>query len=289
MKKKVIFSTKGQRADIGDITIYRILANRYANKVGSFVFLDHVAPKLQAQPNNNGTGAHPHRGIATLTYVIDGEVEHLDSIGNRQRVHSGGIQWMKAGNGIIHDESLSYDSKHESKLIHAFQFWINLPSDIKAQKPEYLAIQGNDVPVKEFDDNGGWLKVILGQYDGLASEIPNYLPQFLYHVHLEPGKQFVHEFDSNLEVAAFLPSQNITVNDTLFNAGEILLFDKENGSIEIRNTLTEAVDILLFGGEEYIETIVAEGPFVMNTQSGIAEAYKDFYAGKYGTIKINRQ
>ena len=252
------------------------------------MFLDHVAPKIQTQPNNNGTGAHPHRGIATLTYVIDGEVEHFDSIGNRQKVHSGGIQWMKAGNGIIHNESLSYDSKNTSKRIHAFQFWINLPADIKAQKPEYLAIQGNDVPVKELPDNNGWLKVIVGQYAGLASQIPNYLPQFIYHLHLEPGKQFLFEFDSDFEVAAFLPSQNVTVNDTRFNAGEFILFDKEKGSVVINNTLTEAIDILLFGGEAYTEPIVAEGPFVMNTQSGIAEAYKDFYAGKYGTIKVHK-
>jgi len=284
MKKKSIFSTKGQRADIGDITIYRILANRYANKVGSFVFLDHVAPKIQARPNNSGTGAHPHRGIATLTYVIDGEVEHFDSLGNRQRVHSGGIQWMKAGNGIVHDESLSYDSNNDSKLIHGFQFWINLPSEIKAQKPEYLAIQANNVPVKELDDNGGWLKVIVGQYETLASKIPNYLTQFIYHVHLEPQKKLSLDFESNLEVAAFLPSQEVTINDTRFNAGEFVLFDKGNGSIELSNTLNEAVDILLFGGEEYTETIVAEGPFVMNTQLGIAEAYKDYYAGNYGVI-----
>ena len=118
MKKKISFSTQGQRADIGDLVIYRLLANRYADAVGPFVFLDHIVPKTQTKVHKEGTGAHPHRGIATLTYILNGEDEHFDSAGNYAMVHSGGVQWMNAGNGIIHDETLNYDSK----LTHAFQF-----------------------------------------------------------------------------------------------------------------------------------------------------------------------
>jgi redox-sensitive bicupin YhaK (pirin superfamily) len=111
MKKKTSFSTKGQRADIGDLTIYRILANRYADAVGPFVFLDHLVPQIPSSSIKRGTGAHPHRGIATLSYIIEGEDEHFDSAGNYAKVYSGGIQWMKAGNGIIHDETLNIDSQ----------------------------------------------------------------------------------------------------------------------------------------------------------------------------------
>lgn len=285
MKKKTSFSTKGQRADIGNITIYRMLANRYADKVGSFVFLDHVAPKTQTGPKNTGTGAHPHRGIATLTYVLDGEVEHFDSRGNHQKVHSGGIQWMKAGNGIIHDETLNADSRVGNNLIHAFQFWINLPSKIKAEEPEYLAIQSNEVPRTNFPDDAGWLKVIVGNYLDLDSKIPNYLVQFLYHIHLEAGKNFTLTFGDAIEVAAFLPNRNAVLNDLEFQAGEFVEFDRIAGEVTIENNGHEATDIILFGGEPYNETVAAEGPFVMNTQFEIAEAYRDFYAGKYGFIK----
>ena len=89
MKKKTSFSTKGQRADIGDLTIYRILPNRYANAVGPFVFLDHIIPRLNPAVMNSGTGAHPHRGIATLSYILEGEDEHYDSAGNYAKVYSG--------------------------------------------------------------------------------------------------------------------------------------------------------------------------------------------------------
>lgn len=284
MKKKIIFSAKGQRADIGKIPIYRILENRYADKVASFVLLDHIPPKIHKVPNNSGTGAHPHRGIATLTYVINGQVEHFDSRGNHQLVHSGGIQWMKAGNGIIHEERLNYDSKTDSKLTHAFQFWINLPSKIKAENPEYLAIQADDVPLNKLEDQSGWLKVIVGEFKGLHSEIPNYLEQFLYHIHLEPGKQFSLEIENKIEVAAFLPIHKAVLNGIRFDAGEFIAFDTEQGTIEILNTTDQAIDVLLFGGETYTEPIKAEGPFVMNTTTEIAEAYRDFYIGIYGAI-----
>jgi redox-sensitive bicupin YhaK (pirin superfamily) len=284
MKKKTSFSTKGQSADIGNITIYRILANRYADKVGSFVFLDHVAPKYNIEVNNDGTGAHPHRGIATLTYVLDGEVEHFDSRGNHQKVHSGGIQWMKAGNGIIHDETLNIDSKSDNNLIHAFQFWINLPSKIKAEEPEYLAIQAKDVPIEKLADDKSWIKVIVGSYHDLDSTIPNYLEQFLYHIHLEAGKNFTISFSEGIEVAAFLPNSKAILNDVEFQSGEFVEFDRAAGEITIENNGHEATDIILFGGESYTEPIAAEGPFVMNSRSEIANAYQDFYDGKYGMI-----
>ncbi|MEA5427699.1 pirin family protein [Arcicella lustrica] len=285
MKKKTSFSTKGSSADLGPLSISRMLPNRYADKVGPFVFLDYVAPAIKETITKNGMGAHPHRGISTLTYILQGEVEHFDSAGNTGEIHSGGAQWMKAGNGIIHDENFNYDSQTDSKYIQGFQFWINLPAKNKAEKPAHIAIQANEVPEKVLSNEDGWIKVIVGNYQGLSSIIPTYSEQFLYHIHLEAGKQFSLKMEDKIEVAAFLPTQNAVLNDTEFQKGEFVEFDREAGEIELKNTSDVAIDILLFGGEEYTEPVVAEGPFVMNTQGEIADAYRDFYAGKYGKIK----
>lgn len=284
MKKGTSFSTRGHRADIGGLVISRILPNRYIDAVGPFVFLDHIVPKLQPSVMDSGTGAHPHRGIATLSYIIEGEDEHFDSAGNYAKVHSGGIQWMKAGNGIIHDETLNTDSRTGSNRTHAFQFWINLPAKNKAEKPEYLAIQGNEVPQKTLPNDDGWLKVIIGSYEDLNSIIPSYSEQFLYHIHIEAGKNFATFINEKIEVAAFLPTKNVILNNAKFQAGEFIEFDRAAGEIVIENKLKEATDVLLFGGEPYTEPIVAEGPFVMNSLSEITDAYRDFYAGKYGMI-----
>jgi len=289
MKKKSSFSTKGQRADIGDLEIYRILSNRYTDAVGPFVFLDHIAPKIQPAISKEGTGAHPHRGIATLSYILNGEDEHFDSAGNYAKVHSGGVQWMKAGNGILHDETLNYDSRSDSKLIHAFQFWINLPAAIKAERPEYRAVEGDAVPVKILPGGSGWMKVIAGSFEGLQAAIPTYSEQFLYHIQLEPGATFALEMADKTEVAAYLPTKPALLNDVRFDAGEFVEFDRKAGEIVVRNENQEACDVLLFGGEPYVEPIVAEGPFVMNSSQEIADAYRDFYNGKYGAIDYDKR
>ncbi len=285
MQKEISFSGKGQPADIGEITIHRILPNRYADAVGPFVFLDHLGPLIVSQEMKAGTGAHPHRGIATLTYLINGQSEHFDSAGNHAIVRSGGIQWMKAGNGIIHDETANPDTETGNPSIHGFQFWINLPSQIKAEQPAYMAIQANEVPRKILAENSGWIKVVLGAYENLKSKIPNYTEQFLYHLHLNGNQKFSISFSDKTEVAAFLPTQHATLNDTEFEAGEFVEFDRKTGAIVIKNTSQEAIDIFLFGGEHYNEPIIAQGPFVMNTMHEITQAYNDFYSGKYGEIK----
>jgi len=284
MRKGTSYSTKGLRADIGDLTIYRLLANRYTDAVGPFVFLDHIIPKVHISAMNSGTGGHPHRGIATLSYILEGEDEHFDSAGNYAKVYSGGVQWMKAGNGIIHDETLNVDSQNGTNRTHAFQFWINLPAKNKVEMPEYLAIQANEVPQKILTNDSGWVKVIIGNYEDLNSKIPTYSKQFLYHIRIEAGKSFTIYFDEKVEVATFLPTENVIINDVEFQAGEFIEFDRNAGEIVIENNLKVATDVILFGGEHYTEPIIAEGPFVMNSRSEIAEAYRDYYAGKYGNI-----
>jgi len=292
MKKQISFSSQGQRADIGEFRIHRMLPNRYADAVGPFVFLDHVLPTKHSPDEPlkivNGTGAHPHRGIATLTYILNGEADHHDSKGHHAKVRSGGAQWMKAGNGIIHDEVVNVDPETGDLLTHGFQFWINLPAKQKAELPEYLPVEASEVPQQNLDDNKGWIKVIVGQYKDLVSKIPNYSKQFLYHVHLEAGKQFSITTENGMEYAAFLPLHDAMINDTEFSKGEFIEFDRNEGTIEISNNDDAAIDIILFGGEKYAEPIVAQGPFVMNTQAEIAQAYRDFYEGKYGKIDYSR-
>ncbi|HMI67648.1 MAG TPA: pirin family protein [Cyclobacteriaceae bacterium] len=289
MKKQTSFSTQGRRADIGEYVINRILPNRYADAVGPFVFLDHLMPANHSpgEPIKkvNGSGAHPHRGIATLTYILNGEADHFDSRGNHSKVNSGGAQWMKAGNGIIHDEAINVDSQTNDLLTHAMQFWVNLPAKNKAELPEYLPVQAKEIPQQTLADDKGWIKVIVGEYEKLASKIPNYSEQFLYHIHLEAGKQFLITTKDKLEYAAFLPLHHATINDAEFKKGEFIEFDRKEGTIEFSNTSSDGIDIILFGGEKYAEPIVAQGPFVMNSELEIADAYRDFHAGKYGKIR----
>jgi redox-sensitive bicupin YhaK (pirin superfamily) len=290
MKKQVTLTTKGHRADVGPYKVNRILPNRYVEAVGPFVFLDHMMPEKHSLNEErhevNGTGAHPHRGIATLTYVINGEADHNDSKGHHALVRSGGAQWMKAGNGIVHDESFNVDVTTGDLLTHGMQFWINLPAKNKAEKADYLPVQANEIPKKNLAGNG-WIKVIVGEYEDLASKIPNYSKQFIYHIHIEPGKKFSLETEDRLEYAAFLPFTDAKINGDEYKQGDFIAFDNKEGMIEFTGS-NESTDVILFGGEHYNEPIVAAGPFVMNTEHEISEAYNDFYKGKYGEIEYEK-
>lgn len=278
-------SGRGQRADIGETAIYRILPNRWVRSVGPFVFLDYITPQVNNQSlQRSGTGAHPHRGIATLSYVLQGENKHFDSAGHYAKVGPGGIQWMKAGKGIIHYEALLPNPSSNSKIIQGFQFWINLPGKYKLENPEYLAIQAEDVPKKDLAHGAGWIKIMAGNYKELHSIIPEFSDQFLYHIQLNAGGQFTMETKDQCEYGLFLPDHEALINDADVSAGEFILFANDNGKIEISNPGNYIIHILTFGGAQYKEPIVAEGPFVMNSNEELAEAYQDFYLGKYGEI-----
>jgi redox-sensitive bicupin YhaK (pirin superfamily) len=288
MQKNIRFVTKGIRADVGEYTIFRIIPNVHVDAVGPFVFFDH-APLIRHEPGEarkavDGSGAHPHRGIATLTYVMNGVAEHFDSNGNHAQVRSGGAQWMKAGNGVIHDESVNPDPAENDFLTHAMQFWINLPSKQKSERPDYLPLPASDVPEYVLPGQAGMLKVIAGKYGDLVSKIPTYSGQFLYHIHLNVGGSFLVETTAGWECAAFLPLKAAMVNGREIKTGELVLFDKQGTSIDVSATGDGAADIVFFGGEPYTEATVAKGPFVMNTEREIVNAYTDYHLGKYGKI-----
>lgn len=279
---------QGKRADIGNYKIDRIIPNRFIEAVGPVVFLDHLLPLIEINTKQEWMGAHPHRGIATLTYILNGEAEHLDSRGHHAKVHSGGVQWMKAGNGIVHDESIHADPTTDIALIHSFQFWINLPAKNKAEDPFYLPVEKTDVPLKVFPNNSGWIKVVAGDFEDMRSEIPAYSKQFIYHLHLEGRQLFSLRTEPTMEYAAYLPLQSLVVNDNEYYMGDLLVFEQREGEIEIKNISINPVDLIFFGGEKYMEPVVATGPFVMNTHHEISLAYNDYYEGKYGVIRYDK-
>ncbi|UOR06965.1 pirin family protein [Hymenobacter aerilatus] len=293
MSKRLIGTTRGQRADIGPFNIQRLLANEHAAAVGPFVFLDYALPVEHAPTASpqqaQGTGAHPHRGIATLTYLLSGEGLHRDSRGNTTLVRSGGAQWMSAGNGILYDESINPDAATRSPVTHGLQFWINLPAQQKAQLPEYRSLPASALPTVALPHSAGWLKVIVGEWDGHASPVPTYSPQFLYHVQLAAGQQLALPTTAGYEYAAFVLHQSAMIGGIRYEPGELLLLDPTSDAPLVLSAAPgSAADFIVFGGAPYTEPIVAQGPFVMNTRQEIIQAYHDFYQGLYGTIDYSQ-
>lgn len=275
-----------------EITILRNLPNFKMRSIGSFVFLDHIIEKEYAAKTPempDGSFAHPHRGIATFSYLFEGGVHHLDSAGGEGKVYSGGIQWMNAGNGIVHDEFLPYDFQQSGGRFHGLQFWINLPAKNKAEKPDYRAVQSEDVPELNLAKEAGKLRVLLGAFEGLESQIPNFTEQFMYHIQLNSNDKVRIPANLGWEYGVYPVNGNIVVDDNLTIDGREVaqLFDFGE-FIEFHNGGDQSTDFMLFGGEPYGEPMAFHGPFIMNHESEIAGAYRDYQMGKYGEIDYKK-
>ena len=286
MKKEIKSIYGGVNSKVGDLLVNRLIPGRRIESVGSIVFLDHVYPKeVQETAASIPTGdfAHPHRGIATFSYVFSGGLVHYDSRGNRSSITAGGVQWMKAGNGIIHDEQ-PFAEKDNGKLFHSLQFWINLPSKNKTEEPEYMALQAAEVPEVILPENSGVLRVLLGEFGCAVSPVNIFNKEFIYHIRLNPKSVFSLRTREGMEYGILLPEKEVMVNGTSIGNSKIAIFEPTGDVIEFENQNITPADFLVFGGQPYTEAIVAQGPFVMNNQSEIATAYGDFFEGKYGTI-----
>jgi redox-sensitive bicupin YhaK (pirin superfamily) len=289
IKKKIRFSIHSQCGWLGEIKVQQVLPNKFAQAIGPFVLLEHILSYKQSSNGLHkglvGKGSQPHRGIVMLTYILAGDVEYSNSLGNHAKLSSGGVHWTMAGKGIVHDEAVSAEFLVINPDISVVRFWINLPSKHKSEKPDYFSLQSSEIPKQELDDNVGWIKILSGEYGNTIAKIPCYSKEFLYHVHLEAGRQFSTMTEMRYEYASFLLANMAVVNGKGFQAGEFIAFTSLGEVIEIKNRSKTAIDILLFGGEPYNEPIVVEGNFVMNTPHEITQAYNDYYDGKYGQIK----
>jgi redox-sensitive bicupin YhaK (pirin superfamily) len=288
MKRSIKSSSGGRNVRVADWQVNRLIPGGEIVKVGPFVLLDHLYPVIQkgCEPAPyKGQYAHPHRGIITLSYVLCGSLHHLDSRDGDKVVGEGGVQWMKAGNGIIHDERPDADLQRKGGLLHVLQFWINLPAVNKADEPEYKALTADVIPELELPEYSGTLRILLGGSGVLKAPVDTYLDEFIYHIRLNPKSSFSCATRDYLEYAVFVPADEVHVNGEVIGKSHLVLPVDDGSAIRLYNPGITVVDLFIFGGKEYLEPIVQEGPFVMTSRAEIARAYRDFFEGRYGELK----
>jgi redox-sensitive bicupin YhaK (pirin superfamily) len=284
MYKKVIEKTYGQLAPLGpDMKVRRVLPSHEVNDVNPFVFLDHMGPVVhKPSSKSGGTGAHPHKGFCTFTYLLSGEVEHKDSRKHHGIVGAGGVQWMMAASGIVHDEKPTEAYLAKGGILHGFQLWINLPAKYKNAEPQYLPLQSKDIQEVKMGDSN--VRVLIGAFQAATSPIPVFSPMFIYHIQLAANDEISIPVDPSFNVFAYVPVGEVISNGEKMADAELDVFGREGDSIQFKNETKSVVDIMLFGGEPIPEPIVAHGPFVMNTEDEIRLAYHEQNTGKYGKI-----
>lgn len=278
---------KGQKGHLMGMDYVRVMPQPHLQTVGSFFFLDHFYEREivpQELAINSGTGAHPHRGITTVTYVIKGENEHTDSLGHSAVVKSGGMQWMKAGRGIVHDEGSPEDFLRRGGALHMMQFWVLLGENEREDAPQYLPRADAEIPHLKIDDAGSILKILIGAFCASKSDIPTGKPHFLYHLSLVGNAEFYYTLPDDVELGVFAAKGGLEVDAQGLKQSELLFFNEEQKTVRIFNPDETPVDVMLFGGKPFGERFFSHGPFVMGDRKGIMTAFDDFQAGKYGEI-----
>jgi redox-sensitive bicupin YhaK (pirin superfamily) len=240
-------------------------------------------PFLVMAEDNMKRGAfdfHPHRGMETVSYMLDGELKHMDNKGGRGVLRKGDVQWMTAGKGILHLEEAP-----EEGFAHLLQLWVNLPADKKMVEPDYQDILESQMPV--YEQAGASVKVISGSSGGVTAPTRNHVPVTMVEITLQPGAAFSHELPADYNGFIFVleGAGKFGATHTRGTEKQVLwLSEVPDSSSEISISAEDVpLKVLLVAGKRLREPVVAKGPFVMNTADEINQAYKDFRDGKFGT------
>ena len=223
-----------------------------------------------------GFPPHPHRGIETVTYMLDGEFEHEDSTGAKGRMRSGDVQWMKTGSGIIHSEM---PAMKEGKL-HGFQLWINMPAKLKMDKPEYLYIDANEMSIHKDEEKK--IKIIAGKFGDVEGPVKGHNVKPIYFdVELKKNKKFNFILPSSHNSFIYLINGEIKIGDKTHDkvSGATLIILANGEKLNIRGNTNSK--FLLISGEPIGEPIARGGPFVMNTKAEILQAVEDYQNGNF--------
>ena len=225
-------------------------------------------------------GKHPHRGIETVTYVLEGRIDHYDNLGHEGVIGPGDVQWMTAGRGLIHNEIPA-----EGVVVHSLQLWVNLPAADKMTAPRYQDLAGDAVPVRR--EPGAEVRVFSGSSGGVTAPTTNFTPVTMVEFRLEPGAWVRQDLptDYNAVVVVLEGAGALGKEGAPVKAGDVAWLTRGEDASPSEAAIQagdKPLRALLYAGRPLREPVVAGGPFVMNTEAQIAEAYADYRAGRFG-------
>ena len=221
---------------------------------------------------------HPHRGIETITYVLKGEVEHLDSMGNRGVIGAGDVQWMTAGRGIIHQEMPHGET---GGALEGFQLWANLPAKTKMMRPRYQEVRSTEIPIRTLED-GSRIKVICGRFDQTRGPVDDIMtePDYLDLI-LAPGADLYHAIPPGKNAFAYVIGGRGRFGEGPEVGNEALVFLGPGDRVRLRASKTESFSFLLCTGMGLGEPVAWHGPIVMNTRDELIEAFDELEKGTF--------
>ncbi len=261
-----------------------------AHVADPFFLLDQLGPVEYAPNEAVGAPWHPHRGFETVTYVIDGVVQHHDSNGGGGIISEGDTQWMTAGAGILHDEVPTEAFLRSGGRTHGVQLWVNLPAALKRTPPRYQAITGDNLTLLTTPDGGALVRIIAGEIDGRSGPGVTHTPIAYAHASVSPGAQLEVPWDPTFSAMVYVLSGRGHVGSdrrpldehtlAVFGPGDVVTL----AAADTQPVDSPNLEVLLLGGIPIREPIAHYGPFLMNTRQEIVEALEDYQAGRMGVI-----
>ena len=251
--------------------------------ISPFLMMDHAAPKYFPPTRKKlGVGEHPHRGFETVTFAIKGEVEHRDSGGGGGTITTGGVQWMTAGSGVVHDEFHSRNFSQKGGDFEMIQLWVNLPSKFKMISPRYQSLEEADFPVLDGANQGITVKVIAGSFGTVKSPVKTFSPINMYELNGPANAKLEIPLAEGSNTLVFQLSGRSSIEEKLLNKGNLAILSRLGNSLNLE--LEEESKVMILNGEPLGEPVAAHGPFVMNTRQELIEAFRDFQEGKMGQL-----
>jgi quercetin 2,3-dioxygenase len=269
----------------GGFQVRRPFPTPALDAIDPFLLLDEMGPVDYAPGKAVGAPDHPHRGFETVTYLLAGAMRHRDSRGHAGALTPGDVQWMTAGDGVVHSEMPDPEFQKTGGRMHGFQLWVNLPKKEKRMRPRYQEVPAARIPEGRSADGKTRVKVIAGESLGQMAVIETRTPILYLHFTLEPGSRVAQPVPEDFNVFAFVVSGEAAFGPGRARGagGDCVIFGRAAGDVVIE--ATSKAEVLLIGGRPLNEPIARYGPFVMNTKAEIVEAFEDFDAGRMGSIE----
>lgn len=264
------------------VLLRRSISPSRENRFDPFLLFDHFAFNDPIEGPLVGFPMHPHRGIETVTYMLEGSVHHRDSLGNSGLIGSGDVQWMTSGSGIMHEEM---PRRSPQGNVFGFQLWVNLPAKMKMSQPRYQEVSAETIPMME--TGGANIRLVAGEIDGVRGPVTEIAANPVYiDVELEPGSAFSHPVPQGHTALAYVFEGEADFGLDESGQGKMveavhLVEFSDGDQLQIQTAPDSGVRFMLIAGAPYNEPIVPYGPFVMNTQQEIQQALADLRNGTF--------
>jgi len=230
----------------------------------------------------NGFPWHPHRGIETVTYMLDGTVEHSDSLGNKDTIGPGDIQWMTAGSGILHQEMPKGDN---NGIMGGFQLWVNLPAKHKMTDPKYRDIKAGQIPVADLE-NGVKIKIVSGNVENTNGVVEDCFTETEFiDIEMPADTEYFHPINKDFNSFAYVIDGSVNFGEENYKISNTELVQFDSGDTIKISTGEKSGRLLLISGKPLNEPVAWRGPIVMNTEEELRKAFKDYHSGTF--IKNN--